>query len=118
MLTYRIASMVSRRPGTTVVLPGIEPSLGAEVSYLRAERQMLREMAAYALVAPRLDAVSLAEALIILASSPAILALRDRERQALMKRTRYDAVAARHRDLFQRVMASRAGAPRATTIHS
>lgn len=47
MQTYRIATMVSRRPGTTVVLPGIEPSLGAEVSYLRAERQMLREMAAW-----------------------------------------------------------------------
>jgi len=47
MQTYRIASLVDKPRRSSVILPGIEPSIGAETSVLRAERQMLREMAAW-----------------------------------------------------------------------
>lgn len=47
MLTYRMASLAERTHRGSVILPGIEPSIGAETSVLRAERQMLREMAAW-----------------------------------------------------------------------
>jgi len=47
MLTYRMAAMVARQRRASVILPGIEPSLGAETSYLKAEREMLRSMAAW-----------------------------------------------------------------------
>lgn len=46
MLTYRMAEVATRRRGAAF-LPPIHPSLGAEVSFLKAERAMLRDLAGW-----------------------------------------------------------------------
>ncbi|MBN9074308.1 MAG: minor capsid protein [Rhizobiales bacterium] len=47
MIRYDLARLADRRKGTTQPLPAIHGSLGAESSYRKALRAMLREMAAH-----------------------------------------------------------------------
>jgi SPP1 gp7 family putative phage head morphogenesis protein len=48
MTDYNIKRLVRRARGTEVILPGIEESAGGKAAYLKALRQMLRELAGYA----------------------------------------------------------------------
>ena len=47
MLTYRLAALIERKRGSVVVLPEVHPALTDETAYLKALRQMLREMAGW-----------------------------------------------------------------------
>lgn len=47
MLRYRLSELGTRRRGTVVVLPGVHPALADETAYLKALRQMLREIAGW-----------------------------------------------------------------------
>jgi glycosyltransferase involved in cell wall biosynthesis len=97
--------------------PSSESTTGAARMALSAGRPLLvsqsavlRDLHPCAFALADLEPATIAEAIILLAADSALLTLRDPERQALIDRTSYDAIARRLRALFQQLLKDKADA--------
>lgn len=97
--------------------PSLESATGAARIALAAGRPLLcsqstvlRDIQPYGFTLRDLEPATLAEAIIVLAASPELLALRDEAREQLVTRYSYEAVSQRYSDIFARMLKAKAHA--------